>query len=66
MISMAIDNNLVNANSDLATEQNKRLQDCDGTKFQYLCVYFQYHIWNKENRQIHTHRTRKSETLIKG
>lgn len=44
MISMAIDNNLVNANSDLATEQNKRLQDCDGTKFQYLCVYFQYHI----------------------
>lgn len=45
MISMAIDNNLVNVNSDLATEQNKRrLQDCDGTKFQFLCVYFQYHI----------------------
>ena len=64
---MAIDNNLVNVNSDLDTEQNKRrLWDSDGTKFQFLWVYFQYHIWNKENRQIHIHKTRKSETLIKG
>ena len=64
---MAIDNNLLNVNSDLDTEQNKRrLWDSDGTKFQFLCVYFQYHIWNKENRQIHIHKTRKSETLIKG
>ena len=45
MISMAIDNNLLNVNSDLDTEQNKRrLWDSDGTKFQFLCVYFQYHI----------------------
>lgn len=66
MISMAIDNNLVNVNSDLATEQNKRrLWDCSGTKFQFLCAFLVSHFETKKT-QIHIHRTMKSKIVIIG
>ena len=57
MISMAIENNLVNVNSDLATEENKRrLRDCSGTKFLIsMCVFLVSHFETKKtDKFIHT------------